>query len=58
MNASDLYARIRNIFNSGVLKSRNDKRVTVETEFARTVETEELFPMVFLQKRTAVKLLF
>ena len=50
MNASDLYARIRNIFNSGVLKSRNDKRVTVETEFARTVETEELFPYGFFAK--------
>lgn len=50
MNLSELYAKIRNVFNFGVLKSRDDKTVTVETEFCRTIETEELFPYGFFAK--------
>nr|DAF34628.1 MAG TPA: hypothetical protein [Caudoviricetes sp.] len=50
MNLSELYAKIRNIFNFGVLKSRDGKIVTIETEFCRTIETEELFPYGFFAK--------
>lgn len=50
MNLSELYAKIRNVFNFGVLKTRDDKTVTVETEFCRTIETEELFPYGFFAK--------
>lgn len=50
MNLSELYAKIRNVFNFGILKSRDGKTVTVETEFCRTIETEELFPYGFFAK--------
>lgn len=50
MNASDIYAKIRNIFNTAALKSRDDKKITVETSFGRTVEAEELFPYGFCAK--------
>ena len=50
MNLRELYAKIRNIFNFGVLKSRDDKTATVETEFCRTIETEEMFPYGFFAK--------
>lgn len=50
MNLSELYAKIRNIFNFGVFKSRDDRTVTVETEFCRTIESEELFPYGFFAK--------
>lgn len=55
MNVSDIYAKIRNLFNLGALKSRNDKTVTVETSFARTVEAKELFPYGFFAKGTEGK---
>ncbi|MGI5093399.1 hypothetical protein [Treponema socranskii] len=50
MNLRELYAKIRNVFNFGVLKTRDDKTVTVETEFCRTIEAEELFPYGFIAK--------
>ena len=50
MNLSELYAKIRNVFNFGILKTRDDKTVTVETEFCRTIETEELFQYGFFAK--------
>ena len=50
MNVSDIYEKIRNIFNLGAFKSRNDKTVTAQTEFGRTIEAEELFPYGFFAK--------
>lgn len=55
---ADIFARIRNIFNIATLKKRQDKTVTVETDFSRTLEGEEFFPYGFCAKakkgRTAV----
>lgn len=55
MNISDIYAKIRNLFNLGEFKSRNDKSVTAQTEFGRTIEAEELFPYGFFAKGTEGK---
>ena len=55
MNLSELYAKIRNVFNFGVLKKRDDKTVTVETEFCRTIEAGELFPYGFFAKAKSGK---
>ena len=55
MNVSDIYAKIRNVFNLGAFKNRNDKTVTAQTEFARTIEAEELFPYGFFAKATEGK---
>lgn len=55
MNVSDIYAKIRNLFNLGEFKSRNDKSVTAQTEFGRTIEAEELFPYGFFAKGTQGK---
>lgn len=50
MNLSELHAKIRNIFNFGTFKNRDDRTVTVETDFCRTIEAEELFPYGFFAK--------
>ena len=55
MNAADIYAKIRNIFNLGELKSRKDTAVTAQTEFGRTIEARELFPYGFFAKAVAGK---
>ena len=55
MNASDIYAKIRNIFNLGAFKNRNDKTITAQTEFGRIIEAEELFPYGFFAKATEGK---
>lgn len=55
MNVSDIYAKIRNLFNLGEFKSRNDKTVTAQTEFGRTIEAKELFPYGFLRKERKAK---
>ena len=43
MTMSDLYARLRNLFNAGVFKKRDKETVTVQTEFGRTLEAIEVF---------------
>ncbi len=55
MNVSDIYAKIRNLFNLGTVKSRNDKTITAQTEFGRTIEAQELFPYGFFAKATEGK---
>ena len=50
MTMSDLYARLRNLFNAGVFKKRDKETVTVQTEFGRTLEAIEVFPYGFIAK--------
>lgn len=50
MTISDLYARLRNLFNVGVFKKRDKETVTVQTEFGRTLEAAEVFPYGFIAK--------
>ena len=50
MKISDLYARLRNLFNVGVFKKRDKETVTVQTEFGRTLEAVEVFPYGFIAK--------
>ena len=50
MTISDLYARLRNLFNVGVFKKRDKETVTVQTEFGRTLEAGEVFPYGFIAK--------
>ena len=52
MTISDLYARLRNLFNVGVFKKRDKETVTVQTEFGRTLEAAEVFPYGFIAKAT------
>jgi len=53
MKISDLYARLRNLFNVGVFKKRDKETVTVQTEFGRTLEAAEVFPYGFIAKAKA-----
>ncbi|WP_427193700.1 phage baseplate assembly protein [Treponema denticola] len=50
MGLSDIYARLRNILNTASFKKREDKTVTVESDFSRTIEAEEFFPYGFFSK--------
>lgn len=50
MGLSDIYARLRNILNIASFKKREDKTVTVESDFSRTIEAEEFFPYGFFAK--------
>ncbi len=43
-------ARLKNIFSTAEFKTRDDKTVTVKTDFCRTIEAEELFPYGFFAK--------
>ena len=43
-------ARLKNIFSTAEFKNRDDRTVTVETDFCRTIEAEELFPYGFFAK--------
>ena len=50
MNVTELYAKIRNIFNIATFKKRDNKKISVETDFSRTLEAEEFFPYGFYAK--------
>ena len=50
MKATDLYAKVRNLFNIANFKKRNDTKITVETDFSRTIEGKEFFPYGFFAK--------
>ncbi|MEL3907905.1 MAG: hypothetical protein P1P64_02690 [Treponemataceae bacterium] len=52
MTLNDIYAKIRNIFNIATFKKREDRQISVETDFLRTLEAEELFPYGFFSKAT------
>lgn len=50
MKSIEFYSKIRNLFNIAQLRRRDNKKITVETDFSRTIEAEEFFPYGFFSK--------
>ncbi len=42
--------KVRNLFNIATFKKRDGKEITVETDFCRTLEGQEMFPYGFFSK--------